>query len=111
MSFIDEKEIAAAMSVKLDFDVLPEKATFQEGIRRAPDRGFRLTQAQTEIALKNALRYIPKKFHQELIPEFLEELKTRGRIYGYRFRPKIASMENQLMSTKENAQLLRLCRS
>ena len=71
MSFIDEKEIAAAMSVKLDFDVLPEKATFQEGIRRAPDRGFRLTQAQTEIALKNALRYIPKKFHQELIPEFL----------------------------------------
>ena len=74
MSFIDEKEIAAAMSVKLDFDVLPEKATFQEGIRRAPDRGFRLTQAQTEIALKNALRYIPKKFHQELIPEFLEEL-------------------------------------
>ena len=65
MSFIDEKEIAAAMSVKLDFDVLPEKATFQEGIRRAPDRGFRLTQAQTEIALKNALRYIPKKFHQE----------------------------------------------
>ena len=88
MSFIDDKEIAAAMSVKLDFDVLPEKATFQEGIRRAPDRGFRLTQAQTEIALKNALRYIPKKFHQELIPEFLEELKTRGRIYGYRFRPK-----------------------
>ena len=23
-----------------------------------------------------------------MIPEFLEELKTRGRIYGYRFRPK-----------------------
>ncbi len=73
MSFIDE-EIAAAMSVKLDFDVLPEKATFQRGIRRAPDRGFRLTQAQTEIALKNALRYI-LKIPPELIPEFLEELK------------------------------------
>ena len=88
MSFIDEKEIAAAMSVKLDFDVLPEKATFQEGIRRAPDRGFRLTQAQTEIALKMPFALHSKKFHQELIPEFLEELKTRGRIYGYRFRPK-----------------------
>ena len=36
MTFIDDKEIAAAMSVKLDYDVLPEKATFQEGIRRAP---------------------------------------------------------------------------
>jgi urocanate hydratase len=23
-----------------------------------------------------------------LIPEFLQELKTRGRIYGYRFRPR-----------------------
>ncbi len=110
MSFIDDKEIAAAMSVKLDFDVLPEKATFQEGIRRAPDRGFRLTQAQTEIALKNALRYIPKKFHQELIPEFLEELKTRGRILAIASVQKIGSTANQLMSTKENALLLRLCR-
>ncbi|EFX52625.1 urocanate hydratase [Streptococcus cristatus ATCC 51100] len=87
MSFYSEQDIAAAMTVKLD-DVLPEKTVFQEGIRRAPDRGFRLTQAQTEIALKNALRYIPKRFHKEVIPEFLEELKTRGRIYGYRWRPK-----------------------
>lgn len=87
MSFYSEQDIAATMTVKLD-DVLPEKTVFQEGIRRAPDRGFRLTQAQTEIALKNALRYIPKRFHEEVIPEFLEELKTRGRIYGYRWRPK-----------------------
>ena len=87
MSFYSEQDIAAAMTVKLD-DVLPEKTVFQEDIRRAPDRGFRLTQAQTEIALKNALRYIPKRFHEEVIPEFLEELKTRGRIYGYRWRPK-----------------------
>ena len=43
MSYFSENEIAAAMTVKLD-DVLPEKTVFQEGIRRAPDRGFRLTQ-------------------------------------------------------------------
>lgn len=80
--------IAEAMTIKLDFPQgLPEKTVFAEGIRRAPDRGFRLTQEQTEIALKNALRYIPGEFHDELIPEFLEELTTRGRIYGYRFRP------------------------
>ncbi len=76
MSFIDEKEIAAAMSVKLDFDVLPEKATFQEGIRRAPDRGFRLTQAQTEIALKNALRYIPKKIPPRVDPRISGRTKN-----------------------------------
>ncbi|VTS17994.1 urocanate hydratase [Streptococcus pseudoporcinus] len=87
MTFYSEADIAAAMTVKLD-DVLPEKMVFQEGIRRAPNRGFRLSQKQTEIALKNALRYVPPKFHKDIIPEFLEELKTRGRIYGYRWRPK-----------------------
>ncbi|MDX9894981.1 MAG: urocanate hydratase, partial [Desulfofustis sp.] len=53
----------------------------------APDRGFRLNRAQTVTALKNALRYLPEHHHATLIPEFLEELRTRGRIYGYRFRP------------------------
>ena len=81
-------EIKEAMTIRLEMDELPEMPKFQEGIRRAPDRGFRLTQSQTETALKNALRYIPEKFHEQLIPEFLEELKTRGRIYGYRFRPE-----------------------
>lgn len=84
---LDYKNIEAAMTIKLD-DVLPEKTVFQEGIRRAPDRGFRLTKAQTELALKNALRYINPKFHDVVIPEFLEELRTRGRIYGYRWYPK-----------------------
>ncbi|WP_240194583.1 urocanate hydratase [Desulfopila inferna] len=74
------------MKICLDDD-LPEKPAFAEGIRRAPDRGFRLSRKQTEISLRNALRYIPKKHHALLLPEFLEELRTRGRIYGYRFRP------------------------
>jgi len=73
---------------ELDFDVLPEPKPFQEGIRRAPSRGYRLNRADTALALKNALRYVPKRFHEELAPEFLEELRTRGRIYGYRFRPE-----------------------
>ncbi len=67
---------------------LPEKKEFIEGIRRAPDRGFRLSENQTRTALKNALRYIPQDYHEELIPEFLEELTQYGRIYGYRFRPE-----------------------
>ena len=66
---------------------LPEYPIFAEGIRRAPDRGYTLSPAQTVTALKNALRYIPVELHRKLAPEFLEELRTRGRIYGYRFRP------------------------
>ena len=83
---MDNHTLEKAMVVRLDF--LPEKKTFEPGIRRAPDRGFRLTKEQTKIALRNALRYIPEEYHEELIPEFLEELTSRGRIYGYRFRPQ-----------------------
>ncbi len=84
---ISNIEAAQAMKVRLDDD-LPELRPFKEGIRRAPDRGFRLTKSQTRTALKNALRYIPEQHHAALIPEFGDELKTRGRIYGYRFRPQ-----------------------
>ena len=68
-------------------NTLPPYPDFVEGIRRAPDRGYTLTPAQTITALKNALRYIPSEWHEQLAPEFMEELRTRGRIYGYHFRP------------------------
>ena len=84
---LDNKAIANAMTIKLGNE-LPEYPKFQEGIRRAPDRGFRLTKAQTKIALKNALRYVPEELHETLAPEFMEELKTYGRVYAYRYRPE-----------------------
>lgn len=80
------QKILDSMAVTLD-DELPEMPAFVEGIRRAPDRGYSLDAKQTEIALRNALRYIPEKYHEQLLPEFRSELETRGRIYGYRFRP------------------------
>ena len=80
-------QITQSMKIKA-INELPEMPPFEKGIRRAPDRGFCLTQSQTMTALKNALRYIPEKFHSQLIPEFLKELKEKGRIYGYRFRPQ-----------------------
>lgn len=75
------------MEIRLD-NQLPNYPSFAEGIRRAPNREYCLTQSQTELALKNALRYIPTELHEKLAPEFLEELRTRGRIYGYRYRPQ-----------------------
>ncbi len=83
----NNQDIAQAMTIKLDFDRLPEQPQFAVGIRRAPDRGFSLTPAQTKTALQNALRYVPEEYHEVLAPEFLEEMYTRGRIYAYRFRP------------------------
>jgi urocanate hydratase len=87
---IDNRQIAAAMSVRLDqvFGDLPTMPSFVDGIRRAPKRQFSLSRRDTELALKNALRYVPEEWHPALTPEFLNELLTRGRIYGYRFRPE-----------------------
>ena len=84
---LNNNEIKSAMTIKLD-EIYPEYPKFEEGIRRAPDRGFRLTKAQTKIALKNALRYVPEELHEKLAPEFMEELKTYGRVYAYRYRPE-----------------------
>jgi urocanate hydratase len=75
------------ITLKTIFQELPHKKEFIEGIRRAPKREFVLSEKETELALKNALRYVPKEWHDELAEEFLEELLTRGKIYGYRFRP------------------------
>ncbi len=66
----------------------PKYPSFAEGIRRAPDRGYTLTPENTKIALRNALRYLPPELHAKAAPEFLDELRTRGRIYAYRFRPE-----------------------
>ena len=62
---LDNKTINEAMTIKLDNEY-PDYPEFQKGIRRAPDRGFRLTKAQTKIALKNALRYVPEELHRRV---------------------------------------------
>lgn len=84
---ISNSKISDAMTIKLD-NKLPEYPIFKEGIRRAPKRELNLTDREIKLALKNALRYVPEELHEVLAPEFLDELMTRGRIYGYRFMPK-----------------------
>lgn len=84
---LSNMDISNAMTIKLD-DSLPEYPQFKEGVRRAPMRELNLNEREIKLALKNALRYIPENLHEELAPEFMEELMTRGRIYGYRYMPK-----------------------
>lgn len=67
---------------------LPPDPVFEPGIRRAPDRGCNLSRSEQKLAVKNALRYIPAELHAQVAPEFLAELRSMGRIYGYRWRPQ-----------------------
>ena len=66
---------------------LPELQPYDKEINHAPKRKDILTPEQKKLALRNALRYFPKKLHAALAPEFAEELKKYGRIYMYRYRP------------------------
>lgn len=83
---LNNLDISNAMTIKLD-NSLPEYPIFEDKIRRAPMRELMLNEREIKLALKNALRYIPENLHEKLAPEFLEELMSRGRIYGYRFMP------------------------
>lgn len=86
---LNNSDIMQVSKYKLDdiFDCLPEYPKFKKGIRRAPKRELTLNKSEIKLAVKNALRYIPEKWHSVIAPEFLEELLTTGRIVGYRFRP------------------------
>lgn len=81
------QRIDEAMTIKLDY-ALPEYPTFEAGIRRAPKREAHLSEHDKELAIRNALRYIHPDHHAQMAKEFAQELETRGRIYGYRFRPQ-----------------------
>ena len=67
---------------------LPQPQKRDESDSHAPIRKKILNQEERILAIKNALRYFPKDWHQELAKEFAEELDTYGRIYMYRFRPE-----------------------
>lgn len=69
-------------------EVLPELPAYDHSVSHAPKRKDILTPEEKKLALRNALRYFPKKFHATLAPEFAEELSKYGRIYMYRFRPQ-----------------------
>ena len=77
-----QKEILAGIP-----DVLPPLKPYDKSVNHAPKRKDILTDGEKRLALRNALRYFDPKFHKQLIPEFLDELKTYGRIYMYRLRP------------------------
>lgn len=68
-------------------EILPDPKVYDTTVSHAPVRKMILTDTEKKLAIKNALRYFPAKWHETLAPEFKEELEKYGRIYMYRFRP------------------------
>ena len=69
-------------------ETLPDKKQLDPAISRAPKRKQVLSIEEKKLAIRNALRYFPEKWHQKLASEFLDELTEYGRIYMYRFIPE-----------------------
>ncbi|MBI2034857.1 MAG: urocanate hydratase [Candidatus Levybacteria bacterium] len=66
---------------------LPKLKPLDSTINHAPRRKDILSKEEKKLAVRNALRYFPKKYHAVLAREFAKELQQSGRIYMYRFRP------------------------
>jgi urocanate hydratase len=66
---------------------LPLKKSYNSASNHAPKRKDILTLEEKKLAVRNALRYFPEAWHEELAKEFAEELNEYGRIYMYRFQP------------------------
>jgi urocanate hydratase len=67
---------------------LPAPKPIDANISHAPKRKDILTAEEKKLALRNALRYFPSAWHEELVLEFRKELNEFGRIYMYRFMPE-----------------------
>ena len=81
---------------------LPDKKKYEDSVSHAPKRKDILSTEEKKLALRNALRYFPKKFHELLAEEFAEELEKYGRIYMYRFRPDYEMYARPLMNIPTN---------
>lgn len=70
-------------------DQLPDPKPLDDKVAHAPKRQIEdvLSLEEKRLAVKNALRYFPKKWHSTLAQEFAVELENYGRIYMHRFRP------------------------
>ena len=66
---------------------LPPAYEFNPNLNHAPKRRDSLNKEEKKLALKNALRYFPKKHHAVLAQEFAQELEDYGRIYMLRYKP------------------------
>lgn len=66
------------LSKGIPLEPLPPPGTRNPNVPHAPVRKVPLTPNEHEIAINNALRYFPIKYHELLRAEFKEELQNYG---------------------------------
>ncbi|MCL2074303.1 MAG: urocanate hydratase [Marinilabiliaceae bacterium] len=81
-----ETDFRAKILAGIPNELPPAKPLCSE-VSHAPIRKMILSTEEQKLAVKNALRYFPEHLHEQLAPEFFDELKKFGRIYMYRYRP------------------------
>lgn len=74
-------------------EYLPDVKERDPSVDHAPPRRQVLSKTEERLALKNALRYFNPEYHSVLAPEFLDELRTFGRIIMERYRPTEYAMK------------------
>jgi urocanate hydratase len=84
--YMTTSEFKKAISAGIPSE-LPEIKEYDANLNHAPKRKDILSASEKRLAVKNALRYFPVRFHPVLAKEFAEELAHYGRIYMYRFMP------------------------
>ncbi len=91
-------------------DELPNHPGIDPSVPHAPKRSFSPSKEEFQLAIENALRYFPQKWHAQLAKEFAEELVKYGHIYMFRFRPvnyemKAYAVENYTAKSKQGIML------
>lgn len=101
MKFQKKKNRKSSLKMKLDYlcngiplDPLPELKKLDPSIGHAPKRIHKLNEKRKELAIRNALKYFPFKYHSILKDEFRDELENYGHIYMYRFIADIPPIES-----------------
>eukprot|EP01084_Bolivina_argentea_P287430 493203_1 len=94
------KEALSTLANGIPLDPLPPPITHRDpSIPHAPKRNPAFRNKNDYIlAIRNALRYFPRKYHSILLPEFSRELSDYGHIYMYRFRPRNYEMKGYPIS-------------
>lgn len=91
-------------------DQLPATRPLDKSVSHAPKRKDILSDDEKKLALRNALRYFDRRFHNVLAAEFRKELEDYGRIYMYRFRPEYPmfarSIEDYPANSKHAASIM-----